>query len=179
MSVKAAAADFERIGQGAQGIGGVELFHHRETLRGISADKMPKAFFKISRCWRRYSFSWRNWRNSRCAALSDSIVDGAAILSPALAFLTHSANDQADTPRSRETSPWLRPPSTSATAFCLNARSYRRPNLLIAAIGLFSLPKALSSIAKKVQLVDLHVGWGNGIAVYRRSYDAAITIETP
>jgi len=51
--VKAAPADLKRLGQGTHRIVGVELLHHREALRGISADKMPKAFFRISRCWRR------------------------------------------------------------------------------------------------------------------------------
>ena len=51
--VKPAPADFERIGQRAHRVIGVELFHHREALQGISADKMPKAFFRMSLCWRR------------------------------------------------------------------------------------------------------------------------------
>ena len=42
---------------------------------------------------------------------------------PLFAFLTPSPSDQAETPRSRETSPWLRPLSPRATAFSLNSRS--------------------------------------------------------
>ena len=45
--VKPAPADFERIGQGAHRIAGVELFHHREAFPGIWTEQMPKAFFRI------------------------------------------------------------------------------------------------------------------------------------
>lgn len=51
--VKAAFADLERVGQRARRKLMTEFFHHRETLAGTSADKMPNAFFKMSRCWRR------------------------------------------------------------------------------------------------------------------------------
>jgi len=51
--VEAAFADLERLGQRAHRVVGVELFHHREALWGISAEQMPKAFFRMSLCWRR------------------------------------------------------------------------------------------------------------------------------
>ena len=49
MIVKAAFGDIESVGQLVVGEGGGELLHHGVGLWGISADKMPKAFFKISR----------------------------------------------------------------------------------------------------------------------------------
>src|SRR5882724_2559082 len=121
--VKAAFAHFERVGQRAHRVLMTERFHHRETFEGTSAEQMPNAFFKMSRCWRRSSFSARSRRSSRCSALSASIVLEWSRAWPAFAFLTHSPSDQAETPRSRETSPWLRPWSTRATAFSLNSRS--------------------------------------------------------
>ena len=53
MIMKAAFGDIESVGQLVLGEGGGEVLHYRVTLWGISADKMPKAFFKMSRCRRR------------------------------------------------------------------------------------------------------------------------------
>ena len=55
MRGKAACADFEGFTQSVGAILMRELFHHREACGGISADKMPKAFFKMSRCRLTYS----------------------------------------------------------------------------------------------------------------------------
>jgi hypothetical protein len=49
MIMKAAFGDIESVGQLVVGEGGTQLLHHGVALWGISADKMPKAFFKISR----------------------------------------------------------------------------------------------------------------------------------
>ena len=57
MRGKAAFADFEGFTQSFGAILMLELFHHREACGGISADKMPKAFFKMSRCRLTYSSS--------------------------------------------------------------------------------------------------------------------------
>jgi hypothetical protein len=53
MRVEAARAHLERLGQRAHRIVRTEFLHHREAFAGTSADKMPNAFFKMSRCWRR------------------------------------------------------------------------------------------------------------------------------
>ena len=45
MRSKAAFANIEGLAQSVGAILMLELFHHRETCGGISADKMPKAFF--------------------------------------------------------------------------------------------------------------------------------------
>jgi len=45
MRGKAAFADFQGLTQSVSAILMLELFHHRESCGGISADKMPKAFF--------------------------------------------------------------------------------------------------------------------------------------
>jgi len=45
MCGKAAISDFQRGGYGVGGLFGVKLFHQREVCGGISADKIPQAFF--------------------------------------------------------------------------------------------------------------------------------------
>ena len=129
MRGKAALADLQRLGQRVGGILGRELFHQREACGGISADKMPKAFFKMSR-WRvTYSSSCRKRRRSRCSAVSTLKVFGSLSACPVLACSTQRPSDHLETPRSRATSVTGRPLRTSATALFLNSRSWRRPVL--------------------------------------------------
>src|SRR4029077_16539094 len=69
-------------------IGGIlmrELFHHREACGGISAEQMPKAFFKMSRCRLTYSSSCRRRRSSRCSGVSKASVLGSLSIWPSSA----------------------------------------------------------------------------------------------
>src|SRR4029077_20663067 len=110
-----AFADIEGLGQSIGGILMLELFHHRELCGGISADKMPKAFFKMSRCRLTYSSSCRKRRSSRCSGLSKASVFGSLSVCPPSARRTQCPSDHFETHRSRATSVIVRPPRTSAT----------------------------------------------------------------
>ena len=50
---EAASGQLQGLGHRGDGIFAFHLFHQRVACGGISADKMPNAFFKMSRCWRR------------------------------------------------------------------------------------------------------------------------------
>ena len=50
---EAAFAHFQGFGHRGDGVLAFHLFHQRMACGGISADKMPNAFFKMSLCWRR------------------------------------------------------------------------------------------------------------------------------
>ena len=50
---EAASGHLQGLGHGSDGIFVFHLFHQRVACGGISADKMPNAFFKMSLCWRR------------------------------------------------------------------------------------------------------------------------------
>src|SRR6476660_727496 len=118
-----AFADIEGLGQSIGGILMLELFHHREACAGISAEQMPKAFFKMSRCRLTYSSSCRRRRSSRCSGVSKASVLGSLSIWPSSARRTQCPSDHLETPRSRATSVIVRPPRTSATALLLNSRS--------------------------------------------------------
>src|ERR1700678_2533864 len=68
--VIAAGGDFQGFAQRTKGMLGFHRVNPLKPLDGGS-ERMPKVFFKISRCWRRYSISRRRpvFSTSNCSAL--------------------------------------------------------------------------------------------------------------
>ena len=119
MSLEAAFADLKGLGQCAHRKLPTELNQHCKAWAGISAAKMLNAFLVCHAAGAGHRF--------RRAAGAGRAAPGfrlrKTLAGPGL--LTHSPTVQLETPRSRATSLWPRPPRTVATAFSLNCRSYR------------------------------------------------------
>src|SRR6185437_9234753 len=123
MGVKTAGGNFQRLGQFLDLIISLELVHELEALFRLPSETMAKAFFKISRCRRRYSISCLSRRFSRCSALSLASVKGWLCACPLFLRATQCRSDQMETPISLATSTIGRPELTRATAFSLNSAS--------------------------------------------------------
>ena len=120
------------------------LLFYEGVLRFGSCVKIPIAFFKISRSWRKISFSRRSRRISSSVAFRRPCPGNAA--SPScLALRTHCLSSPSDSPNSRSTSAIDRPLlAASSTASLLNSLLYVRRVVLIVFIASIGSVKDLS-----------------------------------
>src|SRR5271169_6550844 len=137
--VIATGRDFQGFTQRANRVVGFHRVNPLIPLVGGS-ERMPKVFFKISRCWRRYSFSRRNpaFSASSCSALRFGPPPPSPPGGGGPKRLLQALSRWAWNPNSAATSVAALPLwSHSSTARCLKALSNFRRGLLVWITGSF------------------------------------------